>query len=210
MFAGIVCGRPAVPFARTFFLSFTPVVVFSVLVLAGGGLSLQHLQLVVRISDIYVCTGLLSRVYAAERKLPPEHSAVRPLSMLFLYSMIQTAAAVFSLLPYVPGFITAVCRIAALFLLIFYEIFRHPFFSLRNGDTAGVKRDSGIRSVAAQYGLSPRETEVFDLVCRGRTNEEIAAGLFISLSTVKTHLSSIFLKTGTRNRLEAAALCRKE
>jgi DNA-binding CsgD family transcriptional regulator len=209
-FAGIVSGRPAAPFIRTFLLSFFPVVVFSVLVLAGGGLSLQHLQLVVRISDIYACAGFWAGIYAAEKQLPPEQAAARPLSMFFLYSMIQTAAAVISLLPYIHGFITAVCRTAALFVFVFYGIFRHPFYAVRDKDTAGMKKDGGISTVAAQYGLSPRETEVFDLVCRGRTNEEIAAGLFISLSTVKTHLSSIFLKTGVRNRLEAAALCREK
>ncbi|MCK9169559.1 MAG: helix-turn-helix transcriptional regulator [Treponema sp.] len=208
-FAGIVCRLPAAPFVRTFLLSFIPVVVFSVLVLAGGGLSLQHLQLVVRMSDIYVCAGLWAGIYAAEKKLPPEQAAAGPFSTFFLYGMIQTAAALISLLPYIPGFITAVCRTSVLFVFLFYEIFRHPFYSERNRSTAGMKNDSGISTVAAQYGLSARETEVFELVCRGRTNEEIAAGLFISLSTVKTHLSSIFLKTGVRNRLEAAALCRK-
>lgn len=53
--------------------------------------------------------------------------------------------------------------------------------------------------------LSTREREVARLVAAGRTNEEIAAELFISLSTVKTHLSRIQARTGARNRVEIAA-----
>jgi DNA-binding NarL/FixJ family response regulator len=53
--------------------------------------------------------------------------------------------------------------------------------------------------------LSERETEVIRAVARGRTNQEIAAELFISLSTVKTHLTSVQGKLGVRNRVEIAA-----
>jgi DNA-binding NarL/FixJ family response regulator len=52
--------------------------------------------------------------------------------------------------------------------------------------------------------LSAREMEVVRAVARGRTNQEIAAELFISLSTVKSHLSAIQSKLGLRNRVEIA------
>jgi DNA-binding NarL/FixJ family response regulator len=53
--------------------------------------------------------------------------------------------------------------------------------------------------------LTDRELDVVRLVALGRTNAEIAAELFVSLSTVKTHLSSIQLKLAARNRVEIAA-----
>lgn len=53
--------------------------------------------------------------------------------------------------------------------------------------------------------LSGRELEVVRSVAKGRTNAELAAELFISLSTVKTHLASIQTKLGARNRVEIAA-----
>ncbi|MEU1686964.1 response regulator transcription factor [Micromonospora sp. NPDC005707] len=53
--------------------------------------------------------------------------------------------------------------------------------------------------------LSEREIEVVRAIARGRTNREIAAELFISLSTVKSHLSGIQTKLGLRNRVEVAA-----
>jgi DNA-binding NarL/FixJ family response regulator len=53
--------------------------------------------------------------------------------------------------------------------------------------------------------LTDRELDVVRLVALGRTNAEIAAELYVSLSTVKTHLSSIQLKLAARNRVEIAA-----
>lgn len=53
--------------------------------------------------------------------------------------------------------------------------------------------------------LSERETEVVRAIARGCTNREIAAELFISLSTVKSHLSAIQAKLAVRNRVGIAA-----
>ncbi|MEV4254673.1 response regulator transcription factor, partial [Spirillospora sp. NPDC049652] len=53
--------------------------------------------------------------------------------------------------------------------------------------------------------LSERELEVVRIVARGRTNQEVAAELFISLSTVKGHLASVQSKLGLRNRVEIVA-----
>jgi DNA-binding CsgD family transcriptional regulator/tetratricopeptide (TPR) repeat protein len=54
-------------------------------------------------------------------------------------------------------------------------------------------------------GLSGREVDVLRLIAAGRTNQEIADRLVISLNTVLRHVSNIFAKTNTTNRTEAAA-----
>ncbi|HJW73715.1 MAG TPA: LuxR C-terminal-related transcriptional regulator [Geothrix sp.] len=64
------------------------------------------------------------------------------------------------------------------------------------------------RSLTETYGISKREGEVIQLVCQGRTNQEIADTLFISLKTVKDHNYRIFQKTGVRNRVELTQLVR--
>ena len=52
--------------------------------------------------------------------------------------------------------------------------------------------------------LTDREEEVLVEVARGRTNAEIASDLYISLSTVKTHIASLMAKLAARNRVEIA------
>ncbi len=64
---------------------------------------------------------------------------------------------------------------------------------------------AGHRARRPAPALSAREAEVIRAIAVGRTNAEIAAELFISLSTVKTHLASIQAKLGVRNRVEVAA-----
>jgi len=53
-------------------------------------------------------------------------------------------------------------------------------------------------------GLSSREGEVARWLINGLSNREIGQKMFISIRTVKAHLTSIFKKTGCRNRLELA------
>lgn len=52
--------------------------------------------------------------------------------------------------------------------------------------------------------LSPRESDVARLVALGATNQEIAQKLFISESTVKTHINSIFNRLNLKNRSQLA------
>ncbi|MGK5545198.1 response regulator [Streptomyces sp. URMC 127] len=53
--------------------------------------------------------------------------------------------------------------------------------------------------------LTDREADVVRCLARGATNAEIAAELFVSLSTVKTHLANVQTKLAARNRVEIAA-----
>jgi DNA-binding NarL/FixJ family response regulator len=52
--------------------------------------------------------------------------------------------------------------------------------------------------------LTDREEEVLLAVAKGLTNAEVASDLFISLSTVKTHIASLMMKLVARNRVEIA------
>jgi DNA-binding CsgD family transcriptional regulator len=54
--------------------------------------------------------------------------------------------------------------------------------------------------------LTPRERQIFALVARGKTNQEIAQSLWIAPTTVRRHLENIYAKLGVRTRT-AAATC---
>lgn len=55
-------------------------------------------------------------------------------------------------------------------------------------------------------GLTERETEVLALVARGLTNQEICDRLWLSMATVKTHISHLLAKTGARDRVQLVLL----
>lgn len=58
-------------------------------------------------------------------------------------------------------------------------------------------------SAALPDGLTQREAEILRLIAKGLTNPEIAARLFLSSHTIKTHINRIFAKTGSRDRVAA-------
>jgi DNA-binding CsgD family transcriptional regulator/pimeloyl-ACP methyl ester carboxylesterase len=72
-------------------------------------------------------------------------------------------------------------------------------------DVLRAQRQERKSRVVHPTGLSEREAEVLRLLADGRSNQQIADELFISLNTVSHHLRNIFAKTGTVNRTEAAS-----
>jgi DNA-binding NarL/FixJ family response regulator len=64
-------------------------------------------------------------------------------------------------------------------------------------------------AAAPPDGLTVREAEILSLMAQGLTNPEIAARLFLSSHTVKTHISRIFAKTGSRDRVAAIGYARR-
>ncbi len=55
-------------------------------------------------------------------------------------------------------------------------------------------------------GITPRELEILELIAQGLSNKEIAARVFVSENTVKTHSSRVFEKLGARRRTQAVQL----
>ena len=54
-----------------------------------------------------------------------------------------------------------------------------------------------------RLGISKREHEVLELMAQGMSNQEIADKLFVSLNTIKTHTSNLFLKLEVGRRTQA-------
>ncbi|MHB1288076.1 response regulator [Georgenia sp.] len=68
---------------------------------------------------------------------------------------------------------------------------------------------SGLRAPSSAFPeLSRREQEILELVSRGRSNEQIAMALFLSVKTVRNNVSGILSKLGVASRAEAVARAR--
>src|ERR1700729_960506 len=71
--------------------------------------------------------------------------------------------------------------------------------ALRAGARSYLTKDADYTEIAQ----AQREAEILGMIARGMTNPEIAAQLFLSNHTIKTHISRIFAKTGSRDRAAA-------
>jgi two-component system, NarL family, response regulator LiaR len=70
-------------------------------------------------------------------------------------------------------------------------------------------RDDGAGLRPVRSPLSPREWEVLDLLCDGRSTEEVARQLVLSVETVRSHVKSILRKLHVASRREAVELTRR-
>jgi DNA-binding NarL/FixJ family response regulator len=81
-----------------------------------------------------------------------------------------------------------------------------PRITRRLMDRAAVEAGAYQRARAALARLSPREHEVVLAIAHGRSNADIAAKLFMSVATVKAHVSSVLTKLDLDNRTQIALL----
>ncbi|MEU5156225.1 response regulator transcription factor [Glycomyces sp. NPDC021274] len=84
-----------------------------------------------------------------------------------------------------------------------------PQITRRLMERAAAETDAYVAARAALAGLSTREHEVVLAVAQGRTNAEIAAELFMSVASVKAHITHVFGKLGLSNRTQIAMLARE-
>jgi NarL family two-component system response regulator LiaR len=74
-----------------------------------------------------------------------------------------------------------------------------------------ISRDDFVldQSLVARLELSKRELEILGLLAQGHSNQEIAAELFVSLSTVKTHIQNMYEKLEVKRRTQAVEKARR-
>lgn len=77
---------------------------------------------------------------------------------------------------------------------------------VRMKDTVPVLAEADLEGFMKKYDFTKREREILALQITGKTNEMIAEELFISVSTVKKHIHSIYQKSGANNKIELVRL----
>ena len=83
--------------------------------------------------------------------------------------------------------------VGVLFAIFAQTYFNRPTF--RKGDDLTLY-------FIQEFGITPREKEIVDLIISGLTNNGIAEKLFISVKTVENHISNIFGKTSVKSRIQ--------
>ena len=97
--------------------------------------------------------------------------------------------------------LAAIVFVVTIFVFfIFYQKMYFPILSEERNE------ELLLEDFTQEYGLSPREKEVFSLIKEGRSNSEIASDLYISENTVKFHIKNILKKTACVNRTELIIL----
>ena len=84
-----------------------------------------------------------------------------------------------------------------------------PRVTKRMLDLFGPSLPAEAPDISALDELTQREREVFIAIARGLTNAEIGAELFVSESTVKTHVGRVLAKLGARDRVQAVLLAHR-
>jgi DNA-binding CsgD family transcriptional regulator len=201
--------------ALLFVLCFMPVIAHSAMVLADRGFGRIDLY---RRLDAFLCWGAaacaalpcaLRRGGSSMTQAPARQESLAALGALSAW-LITALSGLVSLIADVPLIVPA-SLIAILFVCLSVAALASPPEAGKAPSGGGVFPEQGGEierdaSAFEAWGISAREREVIELVVEGKTNSEIAESLFISLSTVKTHLASVFGKTGARNRVEVARL----
>lgn len=152
--------------------------------------------LILSLAYMIFCASALSATFYSNNRI---HSgALLPLSFLtsfFFQDQLQSSHLPLDTISYI--LILAFINIFSLFLLV-----KNPQLMKRRINGADTNTVEKIKNKAKTVGLSKRELEISLLVLRGKSNREISDELYISLSTVKTHISRIFRKAEVKSRNE--------
>ncbi|MCT4664895.1 MAG: LuxR C-terminal-related transcriptional regulator [Flavobacteriales bacterium] len=94
------------------------------------------------------------------------------------------------------GNIFSVLLVSLLIISLFFNLFFYR----------KLKQINTVKKIDLNKVLTKQEKKVYDLICEEKTNKEIAEALFVSLSTVKTHINNIYKKLEVKDRKSLQSL----
>lgn len=158
--------------------------------IASGGFQLISFMTVFKITETY---------HARSNAVTPFIGGV----MIAQYACQLIGVSLGSRLPYeaASSIVVLVCMVAAALIIMSGT----TSFQL-SSPSASERKTTAIRKIASDCGLTPRETDILELWGDGHTSNYIEQQLYIAKSTVRTHLSHIYQKTGTQSKEELLQL----
>jgi DNA-binding NarL/FixJ family response regulator len=149
----------------------------------------------------------LDGLEAARRILSPPANRTRVIMLTtfdldqYVYDALKAGASGFLRKDVPPQRLLAYVRLAGL-----DDALLDPTITRRLIERFNPKPDAQAKTTERLAGLTPREMEVLTQVAYGRSNAEIAADMYLSEATVKTHVSRVLMKLGLRDRVQAVVL----
>jgi DNA-binding CsgD family transcriptional regulator len=146
---------------------------------------------------------LKSQLHTADRSRFQARYAIISLLLLFMKVLAVYLFYVFPLS--IPVFILFYFLSIVFPLLYFYYNIDHVI-----GSELDMPDTSSYDNLIARYGITRREREIIEQVCSGKSNQEIADALFISLQTVKDHTHRIYLKMDIKSRVQLIKMMQRD
>jgi len=165
-------------------------------------------QVLVFLAGVAAILGALAWIVVAARRIaePSERRAVRLFGITYL-AIYTVFVLTFPLPEPVQFFPNALALLAVnLFPLLWLG---RPFAAAYASASAAATDRDAFEGFCRSRGLTPREAEIVALILRGKSNADIEKALFISIHTVKNHITSIHQKLGVRGRWQLISLFRQ-
>ncbi len=112
-------------------------------------------------------------------------------------------------IPLAAGELTFYSRLAFAFLFFFVNTLICAFFIYKvNAGPSAENVTASYEAFVKKYGITGRELEIIKEIYNGKSNQEIADSLFVTLQTVKDHTSRIYQKTDVKSRAQLVTIVR--
>ncbi len=165
----------------------------------------DYVESAVLVSVLFYTLALA--LYAARKLDDPLKKAMARKMVFFLGLSMLTVIIDTVLQGRFPIFLfpTLYCSLSIMYTHHFFTYYVHQVPSAAPLRAAESAERVSPEDVFQRYNISPREQEVIGLALRGLSNQQIGDSLYISLSTVKKHISNIYLKLDVKSRYEMIA-----
>lgn len=140
------------------------------------------------------------RHFSKSQKQPNKKIVIRFVSFMLLALVLRVAVLPFAFTnPWVVALLILVYFISNFIPVFYLKLNSHFVFTPLSAQNP--KQDKK-EYIYRKFEISKREKEIIEQICLGKTNQQIADELFISLQTVKDHTHRIYSKIGINNRMK--------